>query len=110
MPDRTPDLLRFPSFDRRKNDHDTLRGDPAWQTALERDDELASSPTLRRLEQRAGRRTAVAFHEVLFAKFVASFPEAPAELILDFDATDDRVRGRQGRAATSTATTGTTAF
>ncbi len=77
------------------NDHDSLSGDPAWQTALERDDELASSPTLCRLEQRAGRRTAVAFHEVLFAKFIASFATPPAELILDFDATDDRVHGRQ---------------
>ena len=77
------------------NDHDTLRGDLAWQTALERGDPLASSPTLCRLERRASRRAAVAFHEVLFAKFIASFAEAPAELILDFDATDDRVHGRQ---------------
>jgi hypothetical protein len=77
------------------NDHDTLRGDLAWQTALERSDELASSPTLCRLEQRANRRAAGAFHEVLFAQFLASFSVPPAELILDFDATDDRVHGRQ---------------
>jgi hypothetical protein len=77
------------------NDHDTLRGDLAWQTALERTDSLASSPTLCRLEKRASRRAAVAFHEVLFAQFIASFAEAPSELILDFDATDDRVHGHQ---------------
>ena len=77
------------------NDHDTLRGDLAWQTALERDDALASSPTLCRLEARASRRAAVAFHEVLFAQFIASFVTPPVELILDFDATDDRVHGRQ---------------
>ena len=77
------------------NDHDTLRRDLAWQSALERDDELASSPTLCRLEARANRRAAVAFHEVLFAQFVASFATPPSELILDFDATDDRVHGRQ---------------
>ena len=35
------------------NDHDTLRHDLAWQTALNRHDALASSPTLCRLEQRA---------------------------------------------------------
>jgi hypothetical protein len=32
---------------------------------------------------------------VLIEKFIASFAEAPTELILDFDATDDRVHGTQ---------------
>jgi len=81
------------------NDHATLRLDPAWQTALERDEELASSPTLCRLENRVQRRAVVAFHRVLLEKFIASHDEAPTELILDFDATDDRVHGQQeGRA------------
>jgi hypothetical protein len=81
------------------NDHATLRRDPAWQTALERDEELASSPTLCRLENRVQRQAAFAFHRVLVEKFIASFGAAPAELILDFDATDDRVHGKQeGRA------------
>jgi Transposase DDE domain group 1 len=81
------------------NDHTTLRRDPAWQTALGRDEELASSPTLCRLENRVGRQAVVAFHRVLVEKFIASFGEAPTELILDFDATDDRVHGQQeGRA------------
>lgn len=77
------------------NDHATLRGDLAFQTALERDTELASAPTLCRLEQRVNRQAAVAFHEVLIEQFIASFAEAPTELILDFDATDDRVHGNQ---------------
>jgi hypothetical protein len=81
------------------NDHATLRRDLAWQTALERDEELASSPTLCRLENRVNRQAAFAFHQVLVEKFIASFAQAPAELVLDFDATDDRVHGRQeGRA------------
>jgi hypothetical protein len=81
------------------NDHATLRRDLAWQTALERDEELASSPTLCRLENRVNRQAVVAFHRVLVEKFIASFVEAPTELILDFDATDDRVHGNQeGRA------------
>jgi hypothetical protein len=81
------------------NDHATLRRDLAWQTALERDEELASSPTLCRLENRVNRQAAFAFHQVLVEKFIASFAEAPTELILDFDATDDRVHGQQeGRA------------
>jgi len=77
------------------NDHDTLRKDLCLQTAVERGEELASSPTLCRFENRFGRAEAVALHKVLFDQFVASFAQAPAELILDFDATDDRVHGQQ---------------
>jgi hypothetical protein len=77
------------------NDHDTLRHDAVWQTAVERAEPLASSPTLCRLEQRVDRKAALAFHRVLIEKFIASFAEAPTELILDFDATDDRVHGTQ---------------
>ena len=77
------------------NDHDTLRRDVVWQSAVERDTELGSSPTLCRLESRATRASAVAMHRVLVESFIASFAEAPTELILDFDATDDRVHGQQ---------------
>ena len=77
------------------NDHDTLRHDLAWQTAVERDQPLASSPTLCRLENRADRRVAWSVHEVIVDQFIASFAQPPAELILDFDATDDRVHGQQ---------------
>lgn len=79
------------------NDHDTLRGDLLWQTVVERDQELASSPTLCRFENRAGRETAWAISRVLLDQFIASFQAAPAELILDFDPTDDRVHGLQER-------------
>ena len=77
------------------NDHDTLRHDLAWQTAVERDRALASSPTLCRLENRADRQVAWAVHQVIVDQFIASFAAPPAELILDFDATDDRVHGQQ---------------
>ncbi len=77
------------------NDHNTLRGDLVWQSAVERGEELASSPTLCRLENRADRQTAVAMSRVLVERFIASFRKAPKELILDFDATDDRVHGQQ---------------
>lgn len=77
------------------NDHDKLRKDPAFQTAVERDETLGSSPTLCRLENRSARKTAVKMHEIFFEKFIQSFDKAPEELILDFDATDDRVHGEQ---------------
>lgn len=77
------------------NDHENLRLDPAIQTALGRSEELASSPTLCRWENRADRQTAVRMHEVIVEQFIASFKKAPKKLILDFDATDDRVHGNQ---------------
>jgi len=80
------------------NDHDTLRKDLAWQSAVERGEELASSPTLCRLENRADRKSAWAISRVLVEQFIASFKAPPTELVLDFDATDDRVHGlQQGR-------------
>ncbi len=77
------------------NDHDTLRHDPLWQTAVDRDQPLASPSTLCRLDNRFARQTALALHEVLFDQFVASFKRTPKRLILDFDTTDDRVHGEQ---------------
>jgi hypothetical protein len=77
------------------NDHTTLRRDPLMQSACERDTALASAPTLCRLENRATRATAWAVHQVMVEKFIASFASAPEELVLDFDATDDPLHGRQ---------------
>ena len=77
------------------NDHDELRGDVALQTAVDKDQVLASASTLCRFEQRAGRAEAVRLHEVLVEQFIASYPRAPRRLVLDFDATDDRVHGQQ---------------
>lgn len=77
------------------NDHDTLRHDLAWQTAVERDQALASSPTLCRLENRADRQVAWAVHQVIVEQFIAAFAQPPTELVLDFDSTDDQVHGQQ---------------
>lgn len=77
------------------NDQKTLRNDTAIQSAVEKDSELASSPTLCRFENRADRKAAIGFHEVLVNTFIASHKTPPKELVLDFDATDDRVHGNQ---------------
>lgn len=77
------------------NDHQSLRNDPLMQTALGKDNTLASPPTLCRFENSMGRREAIAIHEMLIERFIASFSKSPEELILDFDATDDRVHGHQ---------------
>jgi hypothetical protein len=77
------------------NDHGELRQDVLLQSVLERDAPLASAPTLCRLENRASRAAAWALHRELVETFIASFQSAPEELVLDFDATDDPVHGKQ---------------
>ncbi|MCX7902621.1 MAG: IS1380 family transposase [Burkholderiaceae bacterium] len=77
------------------NDHDTLRADLLMQTAVGRTEALASSPTLCRLENRATAAQAVALHGVLIEQFIASHQTAPAELVLDIDASDVPLHGRQ---------------
>lgn len=77
------------------NDHQTLRHDGALQTAAGELKALASPSTLHRLEQRHSKHAALALHEVLIEQFIASFSEAPHELILDVDATHNIVHGEQ---------------
>jgi hypothetical protein len=80
------------------NDHDALRGDLLMQTAVGRVDALASSPTLSRLETRATRAQAAALHGVLVEQFIARFKTAPSELVLDIDASDVPLHGKQEQA------------
>jgi hypothetical protein len=77
------------------NNHTQLRCDIAYQTAVGREDDLASAPTLCRLEKLGTRSVAVKLHEVLVDQFIASFKTAPEELVLDFDATDCPLYGKQ---------------
>jgi len=77
------------------NDHAQLRADVAYQTAVGRDNDLASAPTLCRLEKLGTRHAAVRLHEVLIGQFIESFKSAPEELVLDFDATDSPLFGKQ---------------
>ncbi len=59
------------------------------------DREVASAPTLCRLEKWADRATAVRLSELLIEQFIASFKRVPEELVLDFDATDNPLHGQQ---------------
>jgi hypothetical protein len=81
------------------NDHQTLRSDPVLQVAAgiapEADLTLASPPTLCRLENRVDRQALVKVAEVLVDRFIASHLDPPEHLILDFDATDDLIHGKQ---------------
>jgi hypothetical protein len=77
------------------NDHDRLRHDPLLQTAVGKMDALASSPTFSRLENRATRADLLGLNRVLVQQFIASHRTAPAELILDMDASDVPLHGAQ---------------
>ena len=84
------------------NDHQRLRLDPALQLAAEQtpheDEALASAPTLCRLERRVTRDALVKMQAVLVEQFIASHEAAgtpPASIVLDFDATDDPIHGKQ---------------
>lgn len=77
------------------NDFDELRHDPLWQSACEVDTPFAGKSTLCRFENKADRELALGVHEILIERFLASYPEPPEEIILDFDATDDPVHGHQ---------------
>ena len=77
------------------NDHDALRHDPALQTAVGRDVDMASASTLCRFENSVDAKSLWALSSVLVDVFLASHRQAPEEIILDFDATDDKVHGKQ---------------
>jgi Transposase DDE domain group 1 len=86
------------------NDHHQLRHDPAFQVAAGRtpaemnyevNSPLASPSTLSRLENRVDAKACFKLHEELVEIFLDSFPEPPAEIVLDFDATDDPTHGNQ---------------
>lgn len=82
-------------------DHNALRNDLVLQTAVGRDQALASAPTLSRLETAATPEQAWALHGVLLEQFIASRrgprQRAPRELVLDVDATHVPLHGAQER-------------
>jgi hypothetical protein len=79
-------------------DHNVLRRDLALQTAVGRADELASAPTLSRLETSSTRAQAAALHGVLLDQFIAGKDQRPKELVLDIDATHMPLHGAQEKA------------
>lgn len=91
------------------NDHGQLRRDLIFQLATDRkasgrkpgqgdvdpDRPLASASTLCRLENRVDRQACVEMNKLLVELYIESHPTPPKEVILDFDATDDPVHGKQ---------------
>lgn len=81
------------------NDLDRLRVDPAFKLACGRlpdsGADLASQPTLSRLENAPSLRDAIRLTYALIDQWIASYPAPPAGVTLDIDDTCDVVHGRQ---------------
>lgn len=81
------------------NDADSLRCDPALKLAVGKapsDSDLASQPTLSRLENGVGWRDCWRMSEALLECFVERHClQPPARIVLDVDATDDETHGHQ---------------
>ncbi len=81
------------------NDHQTLRDDPLLQVLSEAPPgpavSLASPATLCRFENAITRASLVRMSVAFVEQFIASYKRPPKRIVLDFDATDDRVHGTQ---------------
>ncbi len=85
-----------------QNDSDTLREDPLFKLSCgslpESGEELASQPTICRMENAATRRSCHQIAEVLFETYLREREKdgaAPDKVLLDFDATADSTHGEQ---------------
>lgn len=81
------------------NDADRLRKDPALKLAVGRAPvsgaDLASQPTLSRLEGWIAEEECDAINAVLLEQFLACPRKAPQQVVLDFDLSEDPAHGQQ---------------
>jgi hypothetical protein len=82
-----------------QNDATSLRLDPAWKVACDRNadenDALSSQPSLSRFEHAMTARAVVILTRSLEDEYVASLPADTTEITLDLDSTDDPTHGQQ---------------
>jgi hypothetical protein len=82
------------------NDHDSLKSDPMLKLAVGRapisGDDLASQPTLSRLENSISSTELMRMEEALLEIFISGHRDNPiGRLVIDADATDDPAHGQQ---------------
>lgn len=81
------------------NDADTLRHDPTLKLACGRapltGDDLASQPTLSRLEATLDEDTCARVNEVLLAQFLDASRSRPRTVVLDIDTSEHETHGQQ---------------
>jgi len=82
------------------NDANALRTDPLFKLGLERQPldpatDLASAPTFSRLENAASAKDLYRLAQAFVDQFIASYPTAPALIVLDMDHSEDATYGQQ---------------
>ena len=81
------------------NDSNDLRSDPGLKAACQRlpltGDDLASQPTMSRLENSVSRTDLYRIALALLETFIESYDRPPKKIILDIDDTDDATHGAQ---------------
>jgi hypothetical protein len=85
------------------DDADRLRHDPFFQLTVKNEkrqvlfqiDELASQPTISRLENRITENEIPQLNDVLLDNYIKSREQEPSEIILDLDSTNDPTHGQQ---------------
>ncbi len=81
------------------NDCDQLRTDPGFKTACDRlplsGPDLASQPTMTRLENSVRRKELYRIAQAFVDAFIASYEKPPEAILLDIDDTDDPTHGTQ---------------
>jgi len=82
------------------NDSDDLRTDPMFKLAVGRKplgeaNDLASQPTISRLESSATRKDIYRMSRAMVDQFIASYAKTPKLIVLDMDHTSDRTFGQQ---------------
>ncbi len=81
------------------NDSNDLRSDPGMKAACDRlpitGDDLASQPTMCRLENAVSRTDLYRIGLAFLEAFIASYDKPPKKIVLDIDDTDDPTHGSQ---------------
>jgi len=77
------------------NDSNDLKNDPILKISCDKDDPLASQPTMCRFENAPNRMTLYRIGEALVDIFINSYAKPPKAIVLDVDDTDDPTHGSQ---------------
>jgi hypothetical protein len=77
------------------NDSNDLKNDPILKISCEKDDPLASQPTMCRFENAPTRTVLYRIAKVFVDVFIDSYDRPPQSIILDIDDTDDPTYGNQ---------------
>ena len=82
------------------NDSNILRQDPMYKIAcgrlpLAKEEELASQPTMSRLENQVSNKEISAMRRRIVGEFINRYKETPKEIVLDIDGWDDPTHGKQ---------------